>query len=684
MSCQNVNLIYIAVLELIKFSGSDNYAGISFTKDEVLKALKLKSSSSSSDNVAFDPDNLKDWSKAKTWYASGGVTHNDLFRKVKTVDFKNGLAERRAQHGKGSSSSKGRTCRPSRSSSGSDAPSRKHRRSNMKVHVPPATSTSLVVSSQQLSLAVATPLQTGSALASNVLELNCPSLDPEFVAHCFDCFEYLPQINHALVKRTGIKDSIRAAAFDLHHLRPQSRVLALCIIAFASLSSFHESVLGPGPRPQSMEDLDFFLSSPDIRECGMRRAAACRALRAKAVKDAFETGIMFEATEENALSCYLLDNLDQSDTCGPTRIWGAAYIAHVRAMAPRWREGKYTQSDEARWMGLLMAESLFATARRIPMLTFVLSFGAFGLLTRRDSTLHDQRLLSGPESSLESLLESIESKKQPGLQVLWSSMKPYFFHAVCLARQLYLEINGDYPRLNPLSEVAVIKFLSSLTLLHSVVSLLLARVNSAIGPPPHTRTPIRDGDLCVDSAARSCGYSLVIGFISLALPFHHELELRCDIEDDPRFRERMQLFRMQARKMAASGLHELACALRYLPPLHYMPVNWHILYPCAEFCVEAAAENKEDLEMIVKELKIMGYSLDVFSSPQVTQLIERLEVYLRKPTPAFGEDFLNSAELADLFLPLEQPWMGSPKGTFFDGMQDESGSDFPFSEFANE
>ncbi|KAF7335219.1 Zn(2)-C6 fungal-type domain-containing protein [Mycena sanguinolenta] len=539
-------------------------------------------------------------------------------------------------------------------------------RNAVKLHVSPATSTSLVVSSQQLPLTVAAPLQTGSALASDGLESNCPPLDPEFVAHCFECFEYLPQIHHALVKRTEIKDKIRAAAFDLHHLRPQSRVLALCIIAFTSLSSFHESVLGLGPRPQSMEDLDFFLSSPDIRECGVRRAAACRALRTKAVKDAFETGIMFEATEENAFSCYLLDNLDQSDTCGPTRLWGAAYIAHVRALAPRWREGKYTPSDEARWMGFLMAESLFATARRIPMLTFVLPFGVVGPLTRRDSTLHDQLLLSGPESSLESLLESIESKKQPGLQVLWSSMKPYCFHAVCLARQLYLEINGDYPRLNPLSEVAVIKFLSSLTLLHSVVSLLLARVDSAIGPPsahPHTH-PIWRSVRRLYSA-------------QLRIRPHHWLR-------DPRTRARMRLFRMQAREMAVSGLHELACALRYLPPLHYTPVNWRILYPWAEFCVEAAAENKEDLEMIVKELKIMGYSLDVFSSPQVTQLIERLEGYLRKPTPAFGEDFLNSAELADLFLPLEQPWMGSPKGTFFDGMQDGSGSDFPFSEFANE
>ncbi|KAJ7860946.1 hypothetical protein B0H14DRAFT_2576291 [Mycena olivaceomarginata] len=109
----------------------DNYVGTSFTKDEVLKAINIKSSSSSSDNVVFAPENLKHWSKAKAWYTSGGKTHNDLFGEMTTAKFKNGLAERRARHGNGSSSGKGRArVRPhTRSSSGSDAPSRKHRRS---------------------------------------------------------------------------------------------------------------------------------------------------------------------------------------------------------------------------------------------------------------------------------------------------------------------------------------------------------------------------------------------------------------------------------------------------------------------------------------------------------------------------------------------------------------------------
>jgi hypothetical protein len=89
-------------------------------------------------------------------------------------------------------------------------------------------------------------------------------------------------------------------------------VLTLCIIAIASLVSFHESVLGDGPRPQSLENQTFFSSNPDLRAFGVRRAAAHRALRIKALQAAWDVGIMLEPSEENAASCYLLNLLEQS------------------------------------------------------------------------------------------------------------------------------------------------------------------------------------------------------------------------------------------------------------------------------------------------------------------------------------------------------------------------------------
>ncbi|KAF8171369.1 hypothetical protein K438DRAFT_1982080 [Mycena galopus ATCC 62051] len=198
-----------------------------------------------------------------------------------------------------------------------------------------------------------------SALALLDDSANCPSLTPEFVAHCFHCLEFLPQIGHPLIGRTRIKDSIHAAKCELHLLPPQSRVVALCIISVTSLASFHESILGPGPRPKSFTDHEFFMSSPDLRECGVHRTSAHRALRAKAIKSACEIGVMLEPTEENALSCYLLDLLEQSDSCGSSWPWAGAYILHIRVLAPRWREGKYTVSEEARWMGSLMSDAVY-------------------------------------------------------------------------------------------------------------------------------------------------------------------------------------------------------------------------------------------------------------------------------------------------------------------------------------
>ncbi|KAJ7908505.1 hypothetical protein B0H13DRAFT_2016524 [Mycena leptocephala] len=408
----------------------------------------------------------------------------------------------------------------------------------------PAPSTSFPVSSQNSSIAVVTITRDPTLDTDGG---DCPSLSPEFVAHCFECFEFIPHVHHPLIKNTDIKAVVGAAAFQLHLLPPQSRVLTLCIIAIASLVSFHESVLGDGPRPQSLENQTFFSSNPDLRAFGVRRAAAHRTLRIKALQAAWDVGIMLEPSEENAASCYLLNLLEQIQ------------------------------------FGPQMSEMLFATTRRMPMLI----------------THHDQLLLSGSEPpALDAWLESLEASKKLGLHMLWESMKPYAFHATCLGRLLYETINGDYARLHTLSEAAVIKFFSSLAHLHAACSLLLACVNTAVGPATHKRTPIRWNDGSVDSTVRVCAYSLVVGFVSLALPFYRELELRGD-DAEPHVRERMRLFRLQAREMVVLGVREIARVLGYLPMVHYTPMNWRIICSWAEFCLECPPESATDLKTCV-------------------------------------------------------------------------------------
>ncbi|KAJ6575738.1 hypothetical protein DFH09DRAFT_1150937 [Mycena vulgaris] len=472
-------------------------------------------------------------------------------------------------------------------------------------------------------------------------------LTPEFVAHCFEWLQYMPQYNHPLISVTEIKFAVRSVSFQLDRLPPQSRVLALCIVAFSSLASFHESVLGAGPRPESFEDKSFFSSSSNVLACGARRAAVCRTLRGEALKAAWDIGIILQPSNENAASCFLLDILEQSDVCsGMSRPWGTAYIAHIRALAPIWRASTYTASDEGRWAGFLMAEALISTRARLPVLF----------------TLNDQLLLCGPEtSSLEAFLASLEKAPQkPGLSLLWSSMTPYLLHVTCLARQLSETITGDYARLNPLSESAAIQFLSALSLLHSILSLLLDHIDAALTSHADTASPFLLDPTSQESVARACAYGVIVGFTTLVRAFHHELEYRATDADAaaPRTRERIRLFRRQAHEMAVLGAHEFARGVRYLPAIHYAPVLWHSVYAWAEFCAaETDVVPAEDLQTIMNELKLTGYSLD-FSVPHAAALIARLDRHAgtgtRAPTPTFFDP-----AVLDMFLPLGDAWMDS-------------------------
>lgn len=104
---------------------------------------------------------------------------------------------------------------------------------------------------------------------------------------------------------------VREASFQLDRLPPQSRVLALCLVCCGTLTSFHPSVLRDGPRPNSFTDSVFFASLTDVLHCGVQRAPAFHALRAEALKAAWEVGIILEPSNENAASCFLLDYLEQ-------------------------------------------------------------------------------------------------------------------------------------------------------------------------------------------------------------------------------------------------------------------------------------------------------------------------------------------------------------------------------------
>ncbi|KAJ7267333.1 hypothetical protein C8J57DRAFT_1717722 [Mycena rebaudengoi] len=392
----------------------------------------------------------------------------------------------------------------------------------------------------------------------------CPALNPELVRHFFECFVRLPEYIHPVFNDIYITKAIQAASFQLDLLPPQSRVLAICIIALASLISFDEAVLGPGPRPESFSDTQFFLSDADARSCATRRAPACRALHLEALKAAWDAKIMLEVSRENAASCYILSYLELYERRSPSRPWASTFASHLQPIAFTWKESDIERNG-SRWAGYIMAEA----RHRKPSLM----------------TTNDQALICGPEpASLQTLLTSLEkSPQRRELALLFQNMRPFAFHIISLARKLYETIIGDYPRSHPLSEAAVIDFISSLTVLQSILSILLEPLDTMIlcSPPPDDAVFNGVGSTVIASA-RACGFSIVLGFTQLLLPFYRELEWRTNAADaavgNQYSHARLLLLRNQMHETVVVGAGLFGKGIGYLPPMvHQAHTQWAAL-----------------------------------------------------------------------------------------------------------
>ncbi|KAJ7694333.1 hypothetical protein B0H17DRAFT_465505 [Mycena rosella] len=354
---------------------------------------------------------------------------------------------------------------------------------------------------------------------------------------------------------------------------------------------------------------------------------------------------MLHASDENAASCFLLDVLDQLDSCGGSKPWASASISHLRALAPIWRTSTPTSHANIHWAAFLMAEALRTTIHRKPFLF----------------TLGDQLLLAGPEPpSADTLLASLEVRSgKSAIAILSQSMYPYIFHITCLARRLWDTLTGDHARLIPVTEVAVIQFLGSLTVMHAILSRLLEHVDAALSPPI-TQLSSQLEDL--DGPVRRGGWGIGVGFAVLVLRLHHELEYRAlSTEGSAHTQERFNLLRVQTRQMAATGAREFARAIRYLPPIHYAEISWTILRDYAQFELDEAEsapvvsrDRVRDLETIAAEMASVGFSVDLVSAPQDVALLNRLDNYLWS---AVQVPALLDPILGNMFPALDQGWL---------------------------
>ncbi|KAF7368536.1 Zn(2)-C6 fungal-type domain-containing protein [Mycena venus] len=493
-----------------------------------------------------------------------------------------------------------------------------------------------------------------------------PDLTPELVAHLFDCFDHMPPAMHPIILETGINAAIRSVSFRLSLLSPELRVLAMSMIALAARVSFHEAILGPGPRPESFSDTDFFSSQTEACNCGVRRAEACHAIQAAALAAAWDIGVMLKVSYENTASCFMLDLLQTSAlwwSGGPSRPWAAGYYSHLRALAPIWMTSPVAPRYTYHWAAFFASIAFFAGC-------------VFSLQIRL--THEDHLLFCGAEPpSAEELLMSLEaSAERPGAGILFRAMMPYAFHVTRLCRILWRTITGDHARLRPLSESAVLQFLSSLSLIQAILSHLLARADAILTDERPQKISFVLETATEDGILRGCVYLLVIGFTGLVLPLYRELELRAatDIEDPQPHaharRERLQLLMAQTRDMVELAVRALLRMIRRLPRVMHVPFPGMVDY--AEFALEQAEANPfidpervRDLATIAGQVKMMGYSFNIHLAVGEMQstaaLLDRLNQYVDRATQPVVQSFQSESDpLAD-FLRSIDPTLLNPE-----------------------
>ncbi|KAJ6622088.1 hypothetical protein B0H10DRAFT_2015213 [Mycena sp. CBHHK59/15] len=449
-------------------------------------------------------------------------------------------------------------------------------------------------------------------------------LSPELVHHLFECFAQLPHSTNPIYHGTTLRCALAAVAWSINLLPPQPRVLAHCVCALAASIAYHPEVLGPGVRPSSFFDRIVFMLGADLRAYGVRRAPVFRALHARALRLAFEAGVLVDASEDNAMSCVLLEQLDRQHEKS-SRPWAGAYLSHARTLAASWN-GVGEGNRPALWTGFLMSEALAALALRKPVLV----------------THNDQLLLTGaPPVSLEQLLDLVQLAVQQSTKRstidLSLVMRPFMFHSTRIAREMWENITGDYARRQPLSETAVMRIVAELTTLQRIRDLVSVEFEPVLQSE-------RDADASANAIpsffapyvarhsqhmnVRACLHALTIGYTDLVLALHEEIAFRescghytAHVADSARDA------RWERERLALLGRQVCELARRAAPSrLHLTHVQVDSLHRWARFCLEDGADPDGAIaETVTGALKLIGYSWDLSMS---SALIARLEAHV--------------------------------------------------------
>ncbi|KAJ6512224.1 hypothetical protein C8R47DRAFT_689207 [Mycena vitilis] len=512
-----------------------------------------------------------------------------------------------------------------------------------------------------------TPVESIVTLRPRIELSDAPEIPAELVKHLVECgfeafvrntstqpqgplaFVHFPECRFPLFNGDRLRAAVASVSWEINLLPPQVRVLVCCACALSASISFDPTVIGPGPAPKSFKDRSVFFFGSDLRQYGVRRAPICRALYERAFTLACETRIHIDVSEDNATSCFFLNILERLNET-TSRPWAVAYVSHSRILV-----GSRPDIVQHRpiWSGFLMAEALAATLRRMPILY----------------SHTDQLLMGGSEpTSLEQLSQTLQTMHQASKKVssvVFTAIIPYMFHVTTLARDLYDNISGDYARRHPIAEASVIKLLSSLSILQSIVTPILDQLQLSFS-----------GDLqllCTSSGhplvrskeenLRSCVFAMSVSFTSLVLGLYREIEHRASSEVSKTqtqwLRERTAVLQRQVQEMAGVAVSDVARTLQLLPALpHVSHLEWGSIQEWSQFCLTEAATTGsipparvQVFESLIAALKLFGYSWDV---PRSSELIEQMEACVAQHK---ASHLFPNLALVPVF-PFENNWTG--------------------------
>ncbi|KAJ6626356.1 hypothetical protein B0H10DRAFT_2429934 [Mycena sp. CBHHK59/15] len=237
---------------------------------------------------------------------------------------------------------------------------------------------------------------------------------------------------------------------------------------------------------------------------------------------------------------------------------------------------------------------------------------------------HPKRPASDDGPRADEPLDSVQTCDPPAGHPIFNIMHPYMYHVTHLARELSETVTGGaplfhYARRHPLSGAALMSFVGSLRMLHTVRARVFDTLNLD-APDDVSAKPFFHVSHQARRASgvniRACAHSITVGYSCLMLALEQKVALRAptstahptststrpassyavkgdDPDVDPWRRARLALLRREVHALARNALEDVARVLAYLPSLpHLTHLQWSVFQGWGQFCLDC--EEGED------------------------------------------------------------------------------------------